>query len=283
MTTALVLGPGGVVGTAWTAGLMVGLRRAGVDPAEADLIVGTSAGAIVGAMLATGGDLERLGTLPRTGTETSGPVVDPARLNEVFAVLGDRSLDPVEARRRVGRIALAGTGEEEAHRSRMAALTGTGWPDGRLLITTVDVESGERRVWSRDDGAPLASAVAASCAMPGVYPPITLGGRRYMDGALAGGVNADLAAGAGAVILVEPLAHLLPPEAAAATPTVRIVPDRAAIEAFGPDLHDRAASPASYEAGVRQAAGAAEAIRDAGSAARLRPGGPEGKTDRRSM
>ncbi|GAA0338397.1 patatin-like phospholipase family protein [Actinoallomurus spadix] len=271
MTTELVLGPGGVVGTAWTAGLVAGLRRAGIDLAEAGLIVGTSAGAIVGAMLATGRDLEPLGALRRT-TGSGAPA--PARLDEVFAVLGDRSLDPVEARRRVGRIALAaGTGEEEAHRSRITALTGEGWPDGRLLITTVDVGSGERRVWSRDDGVPLGSAVAASCAMPGVYPPITLGGRRYMDGALAGGANADLVSGAGAVILVEPLAHLFPPpEAAAGSPALRIIPDRAAIEAFGPDLHDRAASAAAYEAGVRQAAGAAEAIRDAGVAARLRPG-----------
>jgi NTE family protein len=264
MTKALVLGPGGAAGTAWTAGLAVGLRRAGVDLAEADLIVGTSAGAIVGAMLATGQDLQRVGSLPSPSPASAeAPAVDPARLNEVFAVLGDQNLDPAEARRRVGRIAIAAeTSDEETHRSRMAALTGVGdWPDRQLLITTVDVETGERRVWSRADGAPLAAVVAASCAMPGVYPPITVDGRRYMDGALAGGSNADLAAGADPLVVVEPLAHLFAADAAPGV--LRVVPDRATIEAFGPDLHDRAAWPASYEAGVRQAADAAEDIRNA--------------------
>ncbi|WP_433171719.1 patatin-like phospholipase family protein [Actinoallomurus sp. CA-150999] len=261
---ALVLGPGGVVGTAWTAGLVVGLRRAGVDLADADLIVGTSAGAIVGAMLATGQDLERLGTLPVDST-ASAPATDPARMNEVFAVLGDRSLDPMEARRRVGRIALtAATAGEETHVSRMAALIGTReWPDRELLITTVDVETGERRVWDRSDGAPPATVVAASTAMPGAYPPITVNGRRYMDGALAEGSNADLADGAGVTVLVEPLAHLFPANPAAGAPgVVRVVPDPAAVAAFGPDLLDRAASRASYEAGVRQAADATDRIRD---------------------
>ena len=62
--SAVVLGPGGPVGTAWLAGLAAGLRREGVDLGAADLIVGTSAGAIVGAILASGGDLGRLAALP---------------------------------------------------------------------------------------------------------------------------------------------------------------------------------------------------------------------------
>ena len=62
--SAVVLGPGGPAGTAWLAGLAEGLRREGVDLGAADLIVGTSAGAIVGAILASGGDLARLAALP---------------------------------------------------------------------------------------------------------------------------------------------------------------------------------------------------------------------------
>ncbi|MFI5983649.1 patatin-like phospholipase family protein [Streptomyces sp. NPDC051555] len=78
---ALVLGPGGLVGTAWTAGLAAGLRRAGVEFGEADLIVGTSAGAIVGALLATDQDLDRLAVPVRPpGTPAQRPVVDPAVL-----------------------------------------------------------------------------------------------------------------------------------------------------------------------------------------------------------
>lgn len=100
---ALVLGPGGHVGTAWMAGLACGLRRDGVDLGEADLIVGTSAGAIVGTLLATGQDPGRLATSARHAAHR--PNVDPGRMGTVFAVLGDRSLEPAEARRRVGRLA----------------------------------------------------------------------------------------------------------------------------------------------------------------------------------
>ncbi|GGV14495.1 hypothetical protein GCM10010182_38900 [Actinomadura cremea] len=105
-TWALVLGPGGPVGTAWLLGLAAGLRRHGTDPA-AGLIVGTSAGAIAGAMIAAGHDLDTWADLPpRTvaggGTTGSGLA---AAMRRVFEVLGDASLDRGEARRRVGRIA----------------------------------------------------------------------------------------------------------------------------------------------------------------------------------
>ena len=73
--SALVLGPGGPAGTAWLAGLAEGLRREGVDLGAADLIVGTSAGAIVGAILASGGDLARLAALPAPG-RSRGPRAD---------------------------------------------------------------------------------------------------------------------------------------------------------------------------------------------------------------
>ncbi|MEV6207907.1 patatin-like phospholipase family protein [Kitasatospora sp. NPDC051914] len=61
----------------------------------------------------------------------------------------------------------------------------------QLLITAVDAETGEQEVFDRASGAPLASAVAASTAFPGIYPPITVGGRRYMDGSLRSATNAD--------------------------------------------------------------------------------------------
>lgn len=120
MTKALVLGPGGPVGTAWMAGLAVGLRRAGVDLAEADLIVGTSAGAIVGAVLATGQDPERLASLPRSA-KAEAPGADAARLNEVFAVLGDQSL----TRRRPGD---GSAGSPSPPRSATRRPIGPGWP-----------------------------------------------------------------------------------------------------------------------------------------------------------
>jgi NTE family protein len=272
-TRALVLGAGGVVGTAWTAGLASALRRDGVDLAEADLIVGTSAGAIVGAMLATGADLSRLDApQPPPGQGGAAPKVDSALVAEVFTVLRDTGLRPADALRRVGGLALAAeTITEQAHVARMShRVPVPGWPDRRLLITTVDVETGEPKVWDRTDGAPLPAAVAASCAMPGVFPPVTINGRRYMDGGLVSGTNAHLAVGSGVLVLVEPLAHLFPREqldrelaAAGAAMVMTISPDQAAIDAFGSDLHAHAAWQPAYGAGVRQAADAVERLRAA--------------------
>lgn len=258
---ALVLGPGSHVGTAWMAGLAYGLRRDGVELGEADLIVGTSAGAIVAALLATGQDPGRLATSARQPAHRLK--VDPSRMGEVFAVLGDRSLEPGEARRRVGRLALDSTDllAEEALIAGRAALIGAdAWPERRLLITAVDATTGEPVVWDRDSGVPLVHAVAASSAFPGAAPPVAIDGRRYMDGALRAGPNADLAVGARTLVVVEPMAHLFPREplnqqlaAVGAGTVVTIGPDPASVHAFGSDMGDLAAWEPAYQAGLRQA------------------------------
>ncbi|MFJ9822308.1 patatin-like phospholipase family protein [Streptomyces sp. NPDC101151] len=212
--SALVLGPGGLVGTAWMAGLAHGLRGLGVDLGAADLIVGTSAGAIVGAALATGQDLAHFAE--PIGSHSDGPrppQADPQRMDEVFAVLG-AGLPPVEARRRVGRIALD-TANPEAEQALVAVrrqLIGTDtWPtERRLLIPAVETESGEPVVWDRGSGVPLAAAVAASSAFPGAAPPVSVGGRHYIDGALRAGTNVDLTAGARTVVVVEPMVRQAP-------------------------------------------------------------------------
>ncbi|QKG22202.1 patatin-like phospholipase family protein [Actinomadura verrucosospora] len=256
MSWALVLGPGGPVGTAWLAGLAAGLRDAGVDPAGAGTIVGTSAGAIAAAMIATGRDLAAVAELPPLNGPR--PARDPAVMERVFGLMRDPALDPDEARRRVGRLAA----EVEAlpaewHRRRMEFLVGTDdWPAGRLLITAVDVASGEPVVWDRESGVPLSAAVAASSAAPGHARPVEVAGRLYMDGAFGGGSWPWLAKGAGKVVLVEPFAHLED----GAGGDVRIVPDAAALEAFGGDVGDVARWPQCYRAGLRQAPEAARMI-----------------------
>jgi NTE family protein len=262
---AVVLGAGGVVGTAWMAGLAAGLREHGVDLAAADLVVGTSAGAIVGAILATGQDPAALAT-PRARTGDTMPAPDPGRLGEVFAVLGDPGLDPVTARREVGRLALASGIPERVQLAQVEALiTAREWPERRLLVTAVDTGTGERRVWDRASGAPFIPAVASSMAFPGAAPPITVGGRRYMDGGLCSATHTDLAAGARTLVVVEPLAHLFPseappPELATAT-VVTISPDPATVAVFGADLYNRTAWLPAFQAGVRQAAERAEQVR----------------------
>ncbi|WP_280364581.1 patatin-like phospholipase family protein [Nocardia wallacei] len=264
--SALVLGGGGPVGISWMAGLVTGVRAAGVDPGRADRFVGTSAGAVVGAVLAGDGDIARLLTPPRDGTPPLR--VDAAKLAEIFATLADRALAPAQARRRVGELAIAAqAGDPEEHVARMAALVGlTRWPRRDLVITSIDIGSGDLRTWTRADEATLAQALAASTAVPGVFPPIPIGDSRYIDGGMRSSINADLAAGAEVVVIVEPLAHMFPRtradgELGAAT-VVSIVPDADAIAAFGADVFDRAALAPAYEAGVRQSAAAAVSLRE---------------------
>ncbi|MFD7340017.1 patatin-like phospholipase family protein [Streptomyces violascens] len=262
---ALVLGPGGRLGSAWTAGLAAGLRSFGVDLGEADLVVGTSAGAIVGAVLATGQDPSRLATLPaRPSVDASSTPrhPDPAVTGAVFAVLGDPGLERADARRRVGRIALESVDEEVENRmlaQRAALIAAESWPRRPLLIPAVDAESGEPIVWDAAAGVPLVRAVAASSAFPGVEPPVAVDGRRYLDGALRDGTNIDLAAGARIVAVIDPLAHRHP------RPTTDgahlVAPDAAAMLLLDAEQGTPEAWMAAYRAGEAQASTAAEELR----------------------
>jgi NTE family protein len=139
-----------------------------------------------------------------------------------------------------------------------------GWPDRPLLIPSVDAETGEAVIWDRHGTASLAEAVAASTAFPGTAPPITIDGRRYIDGALRAGINIDLAGDAAVLIVAEPMAHVSGADGARAGEgvVVRLVPDAGAIEAFGADITERTRWAPAYQAGASQAPEAAGRIRE---------------------
>ncbi|MDR7166838.1 NTE family protein [Nocardia kruczakiae] len=265
--TALVLGGGGPVGIAWMAGVMVGLRSAGLDPARADRIVGTSAGSVVGAVLAAGGDLEHLGATRAPGGESFAP--DPRRLAEIFS-LRTSGGDAREIRRRMGELALAAeAGDPGDHVERIARLAGvTEWPDADLRVTTIDIGTGELQVWTRDTAATLPQALAASTSVPGVFPPIPIGESRYFDGGVRSALNADLAAGAENVVIMEPLAHMFPrtraDSAHGAATEISLAPDADAVAVFGFDVFNPAALTPAYEAGLRQSADAAKQLANVG-------------------
>jgi NTE family protein len=109
-------------------------------------------------------------------------------------------------RRRIGALALeTPTVSESTRRVAIAArLPEDGWPDGALLLTAVDAETGQPAVFTKESGVDLVDAVAASCAVPGVWPPVTINGHRYIDGGVRSGTNADLAAGCDRVLVVTP-------------------------------------------------------------------------------
>lgn len=269
---ALVLGGGGPIGTAWTAGMLAGLKHAGVDLAAADRIIGTSAGAIVGAALATGRDLEQFAQLP--ATKEPGRHLDradPARMQQTFAILATPGLDRAEARRRVGALALADRDPDtEAAQlaSRRRLIGADTWPEN-LVIVAVDALSGEPVAWDQNSAVPLVAAVAASSAFPGASPPVQIGDHSYIDGSLRSPTNADLAGRAQTLVVIAPLAHRVPEESlrqelgtAGARVAATIAPDAASSLFFGSDLYDSASWRPAYQAGHQQATTIAKELGD---------------------
>ena len=114
-----------------------------------------------------------------------------------------------DARRRVGAYALAAdTASETERRATVSSRLPTPeWPARRVLLVAVDAETGEVRVFDRQSGVSLVDAVAASCAVPGIWPPVTIGDRRYIDGGMRSNDNADLAAGFGNIVVISPVGY----------------------------------------------------------------------------
>jgi NTE family protein len=283
MTFALVLSGGGTSGVAWQTGLLKGLRDSAVDLTGADLVVGTSAGAIVGAQLTTGCNLQELyERQARLPDQAGKPLTtrDLGAFRQAMATVaqtGGRTQTGLTqaARAQIGAMALAAElGSEE---SRLATIESylpvRTWPKQRLLITAVDVADGEFVVWDKDCGVPLLQAVASSCAAPMVVPPITINGRRYMDGGLRSGTSADLATGYDLVVVIA-VSTLTPNEMskpggeiagllAGGSHVELLLPDGPSQQAIFPNVLDPARTIYCAQAGFAQGVAMADSLRRA--------------------
>jgi NTE family protein len=271
---ALVLGGGGVTGVAWEIGLLAGLDDEGLGLTDADLVLGTSAGAVVAAQVTSGVPLRELYDRQLAGY--AGEISARLRRRTVatmgWAVV--RSREPRTARARIGRLALNTPTVPEAQRRAVieSRLPAHEWPAGRLRVTAVDAESGEFAVFDKDHGVPLVDAVAASCAVPGVWPPVTIDGRRWIDGGMRSSANADLAEGYQRVVVLAPVSGGFGPIAKLSDQVaalreggaqVRVVtPDRAARRAIGRNVLDPTRRSMAARAGHAQAGSAAGGIRE---------------------
>ncbi|WP_330329283.1 patatin-like phospholipase family protein [Streptomyces sp. NBC_00536] len=271
--TALVLGGGGLTGVGWEAGIIYGLAEAGIDLSAAELVVGTSAGSVVGAQL-TSGLLTPRELYERQLAGAGGEI--PAKLGAGlvarYAVAMMRAKDATAYRRRVGEIALAAdTGDEHARRKVLEGrLVSHQWPERRFVVTAVDARTGAAADFDRHSGVGLVDAVSASCAVPGVWPPVTLGERRYVDGGVRSAANADVATGYRRVVVLAPMAlgSGVAPSPATQTERLRadgskvllITPSAEARKVFGRNVLDPARRAPAARAGLAQAAAhAAEA------------------------
>lgn len=263
---ALVLGGGGVTGIAWELGVLRGLAAAGVDLMDADVVVGTSAGSVVGSQVGAGAGLRALysSQVEPQGRDEQYTPVDPEAMLALFGAALAGATDLRDIRRRIGGVATTAPTEAEEERVAVIAdrLPSHEWPRQRLLVTAIDVHTGERVAFDRDAGVPLVRAVAASCAVPGVWPPVTIDGRRFMDGGIGSAVNADLLPHADVVVVVAPIAqNLLRPDVTVADElshlgtrlrSIVVCPDADAVAAIGPDSLDPSRRAGSARAGRAQ-------------------------------
>jgi NTE family protein len=268
MSTALVFGGGGVTGAAWMIGLVAGWRAAGLDltPTEDELLAGTSAGAVVAALVATGCDpAERYeAQLAGTVRELSGKA--GMRQFLAMALAMPRARTSASARARLGRMGLAADTVPEAERRAVIAgrLPVPEWPAARLLLTAVSASTGEFRAFDRTGDASLVDAVAASCAVPGVWPPVTIGNERWIDGGMRSVINLDLAQGCDRVLVVAPLPYGINGEVRRMRRGAEVVvvrPDRAARKAMGRNALDPNRRPPAARAGFGQAEASVSAVR----------------------
>ncbi len=269
---------------AWESGLAAGLAEVGIAWRDADLIVGTSAGSIVGARLALGMDpaatIAVISQPLPIGDEVAGAMAD------MMATWGGAvasASTPEEVRVALGRVSLANTADEETFVGAevFAEMKDRDWP-GRFRCTAIDTRTGALQVWDAAAGVPLSRGVASSCAVPGVFPAVTVGAARYMDGGMRTPLNADLAAGHDAVIIVSCLPLSLPEGmsdpmfdniSGQIEAELAIVRDGGALEVvepsleflevsgFGANLMNPAVTPAAYQAGLNQAAVEAPRLR----------------------
>ncbi|HUF32649.1 MAG TPA: patatin-like phospholipase family protein [Acidimicrobiales bacterium] len=217
---ALVLGAGGVVGHAWHAGVLTALEETTRwDPRSAEIVVGTSAGSVVGALLrggfaaadiyarSTGGRLSDEGRRALAQAGIKGP---PRSFSRADAATGPRwsPASPGLATRTVlapwrlrpgllmAGILPRGRVDTTAIGDAARAFHPSGWPDRSLWLCAVRLDDGHRVVFGRDEGTvDLGHAVEASCAIPGFFRPVPIDGRDHVDGGVHSPTNADVLAG----------------------------------------------------------------------------------------
>ncbi len=239
----LVLGGGGVFQIAWETGYLATLARGGVDLRQADRIVGTSAGSLVGAILAAGriGLMDRAADLLARATSVVAYLAPGGQLapsqQRAFDLLWSATDSEPATVQGIGHAAMAAaTPSAHTMRRNVGVLVGQlRWPSPRLWVTAVDAYTAERLVITKETGVRATRAVAASTALPGFYQPQLIADRRCMDGGLSGSAtNSDLVAGARRVVVLSLAPGDRPlPEAMAGAPADAMLTEIAALRESG--------------------------------------------------
>jgi NTE family protein len=275
---ALVLAGGGLAGIAWETGVLRGIADESAPTAEAllasDVLVGTSAGSAVAAQLCSGLDLDAL--FDRQTTASSAELNPNVGVEEITELFLSAMLTPnatmAEKLQKIGAVALSTATVSEAIRRDVIAqrLPSHVWPDRVLRISAIDTATGELVMLDQGSGVGLVDAVAASCAVPGVWPPVTIGDRRYMDGGVGSSVNMALADDCDVAVVLVPSGRSVPSpfgsgaadEVDAFSGSFGVFADAESLSAFGPNPLDPACRRPSALAGREQGRRVAADIAD---------------------
>ncbi|MFY9918600.1 MAG: patatin-like phospholipase family protein [Mycobacterium sp.] len=265
----LVLAGGGLAGIAWEIGILRGIEDKSAETArtllDSDAVIGTSAGSAVAAQLGSGLSLDDLHERQINGVSKEiDPDVDIEDITELFLnALSDPDATREQKLQRIGAVARSTATVSEAVRRDVIAqrLPSHGWPDRDLRITAIDIGTGELVTFDRTSGVELVDAVAASCAVPGAWPPVTIGERRYMDGGVGSTMNLNLAADCDTVVVLVPSGRGAPSPFgrdpavevdAFAGRSLGVFADDDSLTAFGPNPLDPACREPSARAGRAQ-------------------------------
>jgi NTE family protein len=277
MTRALVLGGGGVAGIAWETGILLGIADESPEAARAlldsDVLLGTSAGSTVVAQIGSGTGLAEL--FERQVGEASAEIDPGVEIDDIarlfLAAMSDPDATLTQRRQRIGAVALATDTVAEPLRRNVIArrIPSHVWPDRVVRLTAIDAATGELVVLDRDSGVGLVDAVAASCAVPGAWPPVTIGDRRYMDGGIGSTINLDVADDCAVAVVLVPAGEAAP-SAFGAGPAIEInrfrgaalgvFADDESLAAFGPNALDPRCRRPSAHAGRAQGRREATAV-----------------------
>lgn len=213
-----MLAGGGLAGIAWETGLLRGIGDESPTTAkallESEVLVGTSAGSTVAAQLGSGLSLDEL--FDRQTAASSTELTPNVGIEEITELFLGAMLTPnttkAEKLQKIGAVALSTATVTESVRREVIAhrLPSHDWPDRVLRISAIDIATGELVTFDRDSGVSLVDAVAASCAVPGVWPPVTIGDRRYMDGGVGSSVNMALAGDCDVAVVLVPSGRSTP-------------------------------------------------------------------------
>jgi NTE family protein len=272
MSRALVLGGGGATGVAWLIGVLQGMAEGGVDAHQADLVIGTSAGSIVGARLAEGQDFETMAKDQlENGDSLASEAMGSMDFMEFMNVAGAWALIPDNTPSSllpVAQMALTSKTLPEARmRELLDPVVADHWPERPFRCSAVDAATGELVVLDATSGVSLADAISASVCVPGIFAPVLVGGRRLVDGGLYSGTCAELAAGHNSVLIIAPIGSRsdgmdpaagaqIAREAAAleagGAKVTTLLPDDAANDVIGINRMDASISAAVMAEGHRQ-------------------------------